>query len=109
VSEHNPRIEALSKAAIMGLLCPPVPANDENVEKNSEHAFIAQESLFHTRFKRQAVLGNPPYDPSTSWQQATFDISERAELSFIDISTPKTAKQTSQYSQPWKYPSVLEL
>ena len=93
----------------MGLLCPPVPVDDDNFEAKTERAFLAQESLFHTRFKSQAVLGIPPFDPSTSWQQATMDISERAELAFNDISAPKTVNQTSQYSQPWKYPSVLKL
>jgi hypothetical protein len=109
ICERHPRIVALSKAAIMGLLCPPVPVDDDNFEPNTERAFLAQESLFHTRFKSQAVLGIPPFDPSTSWQQATMDISERAELAFNDISAPKTVNQTSQYSQPWKYPSVLKL
>ncbi len=110
ICERHPRIVALSKAAIRGLLCPPAPVNDDNLETNSERAFLAQESMFHTRFKSQAVLGIPPYVPSTSWQQATIiDISERAELAFNNISTPKTVIQTSQYSQPWKFPSVLKL
>jgi hypothetical protein len=93
----------------MGVLCPPVIVNYENVEQDSERALIAQEALFHTRFKSQVVLGVPPHDPSTSWKQATKDISERAELAYLELSTPTSENQSSQYLQPWKHPSVLKL
>jgi hypothetical protein len=93
----------------MGVLRPPVIVNNENAEQDRQHALIAQENLFHTRFKSQVVLGIPPHDPSTSWKQATKDISERAELAYLEMSTPTSENQASQYLQPWKHPSVLKL
>jgi hypothetical protein len=65
ICKRHPRMIALSKAATMGVLRPPVQDPEDNDTHNWDRILQAQESLFHTRFKNQAVLvlGAPTHDP----------------------------------------------
>ncbi len=89
ICKREPRIIALSKAAIMGvLLCPPIQDPDDTVPPNWERILQAQESLFQNRFKSQVVLGIIiTDDPSTSWKQATQDITDRAAAAYLENTT----------------------
>jgi hypothetical protein len=108
ICKRHPRMIALSKAAAMGVLRPPAQNPEDDGTHNWERIFQTQESLFHTRFKNQVVLGASTHDPATSWNQATEDITDRAASAYLANTPLATSVVFSTYSCPWKHPSVLK-
>jgi hypothetical protein len=107
ICRNRPRITALAKAAIVGVVRPPVTDPSEADDPSQwERILLNQESVFECRFKSQVVRGVPPEDNSTSWLQSIQDITDRADKAFRNI-TPISQLQTDHYSEPWKYPSVM--
>jgi hypothetical protein len=104
---HRPRITALAKAAAVGVVRPPI---SDPLEADDPHHWVRvlanQESVFECRFKTQVVRGLPSADDSSSWIQSIQDINDRADKAFQEI-RPIPQLQIAQYSEPWKYPSVL--
>jgi hypothetical protein len=104
---HRPRITALAKAAAVDVVRPPISdplqADDPN---HWERVLLNQESVFECRFKSQVVRGVPIEDNSTSWMQSIQDINDRSDKAFQDI-RPISQLQLAQYSEPWKFPSVM--
>ena len=87
ICKREPRITALSKAATMGVLCPPIQNPDDTVSTTWERLLQAQESLCQNRFKSQVVLGIITDNPSTSWKQATQEITDRAAAAYLENTT----------------------
>jgi len=107
ICRNRPRVTALAKAAVVGVVRPPIidplEADDPSLW---ERALMNQESVFESRFKSQVVRGIPPEDNSTSWIQSIQDITDRADTAFENI-RPISQLLMDHYSQPWKYPSVM--